>query len=60
MNRSRVQTQLAIDEGIVNAVYLDHLGYATFGIGHLILEKDPEYGLAVATPVSEERVTDAI
>jgi lysozyme len=59
MNRSRVQTQLAIDEGIVNAVYLDHLGYATFGIGHLILEKDPEYGLAVATPVSEERVTEA-
>ena len=59
MNREQVQKQLAIDEGIVNAVYLDHLGYATFGIGHLILEKDPEYGLDVDTPISEERVTEA-
>ena len=42
MNREQVQKQLAIDEGIVNEVYLDHLGYATFGIGHLITDKDPE------------------
>jgi len=59
MNREQVQAQLAIDEGVVNAVYEDHLGYATFGIGHLILEKDSEYGLDVGTPVSEERVTEA-
>ena len=59
MNRESVQKQLAVDEGVVNAVYLDHLGYATFGIGHLILERDPEYGLAVDTPISEERVTEA-
>ena len=25
-------------------VYNDHLGYATFGIGHLITEQDEEYG----------------
>lgn len=59
MNREQVQAQLAIDEGVVNAVYEDHLGYATFGIGHLILEKDPEYGVNVGTLVSEERVTEA-
>ena len=59
MNRENVQAQLAIDEGVVNAVYEDHLGYATFGIGHLILEKDPEYGVNIGTPVSEERVTEA-
>ena len=59
MNRERVQEQLAIDEGVVHAVYLDHLGYPTFGIGHLIREEDPEHGQEVDTPVSEERVTEA-
>ena len=59
MNRERVQEQLAIDEGVVYNVYKDHLGYPTFGIGHLILESDAEYGQSVNTPVSEERVTEA-
>ena len=59
MNREQVQKQLAIDEGIVHEVYLDHLGYATFGIGHLITDKDPEQGYTVGTPISEERVTEA-
>lgn len=59
MNREQVQKQLAVDEGIVNEIYLDHLGYATFGIGHLITDNDPEQGLPVGTPVSEERVTEA-
>ena len=59
MNREQVQKQLAVDEGIVHEVYLDHLGYATFGIGHLITDKDPEQGCDVGTPVSEERVTQA-
>ncbi len=59
MNGEQVQKQLAVDEGIVNEIYLDHLGYATFGIGHLITDKDPEQGCDVGTPVSEERVTEA-
>ena len=59
MNREQVQKQLAVDEGIVNEIYLDHLGYATFGIGHLITDKDPEQGCDVGTPISEERVTEA-
>ena len=59
MNREHVQKQLAVDEGIVHEVYLDHLGYATFGIGHLITDKDPEQEYTVGTPISEERVTEA-
>ena len=59
MNREQVQKQLAVDEGVVNEVYLDHLGYPTFGIGHLILKDDPEYGFAVGHSVEPERVTEA-
>ena len=58
MNRARVQAQLSIDEGVVYKVYLDSLGYPTFGIGHLILEKDQEDGINIGTPVSKARVTE--
>lgn len=51
-----LREQLIIDEGQVNKIYKDHLGYPTFGIGHLVTESDPEYGQAVGTPVSEDRV----
>jgi len=56
MNREAVFEQLKIDEGVVYEIYNDHLGYPTFGIGHLILESDEEYGKPVGTPVDEERV----
>ena len=55
MNVDQLRYQLTIDEGKVNAIYLDHLDYPTCGIGHLILESDGEYGAAVGTVVSEER-----
>jgi GH24 family phage-related lysozyme (muramidase) len=42
----------------VDALYNDHLGYATFGIGHLVLESDPEYGQEIGTPVSADRVIE--
>lgn len=58
MNRARVQTQLSIDEGVMYEVYLDSLGYPTFGIGHLILEEDQEDGINIGTPVSKARVTE--
>ena len=54
----QLREQLIIDEGQVNEIYNDHLGYATFGIGHLVLETDPEHGLAVGTSVSEDRVIE--
>jgi lysozyme len=50
---------LEADEGSGDhLVYVDHLGKATVGIGHLILDDDEEAGWPVGTPVSEERVTE--
>lgn len=58
LDREAVFEQLKIDEGIVYEIYKDHLGYPTFGVGHLVLESDPEYGQEVGTPVSEERTKE--
>ena len=56
MNRQSVYEQLKIDEGVVYEIYLDHLNYPTFGVGHLIKESDGEYGAPIGTKISEERV----
>lgn len=56
MNINELRETLKIDEGQINEIYNDHLGYATFGIGHLVIDSDKEKGLAVGTPVTEERV----
>ena len=50
--------EIKADEGVVNEIYLDHLGLPTVGVGHLIREHDPEYGLDVGTQVDDERVTE--
>ena len=57
--RKRVFETLKVDEGVVNEIYLDHLGYPTFGVGHLVLESDPEHGQEVGTPVPTGRVEEA-
>ena len=59
MDLERLREQLEIDEGVKYEVYNDHLGYATFGVGHLVLESDPEHGAELGTPVSESRVIEA-
>ena len=59
MNIYKLQKELERDEGVKYEVYLDHLGYPTFGIGHLITDDDPEYGAGVGTEVSDDRVKDA-
>lgn len=59
MNIERVQKQLELDEGVEHRIYLDHLGLATFGIGHLVLTSDPEFSLEIGTPVTPERVATA-
>ena len=59
MNIDILRKQLEIDEGIKYEIYLDHLGYPTFGVGHLVLESDPEYGDPIGAPVSESRVIEA-
>jgi|TARA_B100001094_G_scaffold84092_1_gene80387 lysozyme len=56
MNIDKLREQLKIDEGVKYEVYDDHLGYKTFGIGHLVVEGDEEHGKPVGTPVSEDRV----
>ena len=59
MDLIKLRKQLEIDEGVVNEIYLDDLGYPTFGIGHLVTESDPEHGLAVGTAISPERCSQA-
>ena len=59
MDRQAVFEQLQIDEGVMYEIYRDHLGYLTFGVGHLITKSDPEYGFPVGTTVPEERVAQA-
>jgi lysozyme len=57
MDLQRLQDDLARDEGVQYKVYRDHLGYLTFGIGHLITVNDPEYNKPIGTPVEKSRVT---
>ena len=59
MNINKLRKQLEIDEGVKYEVYLDHLNKKTFGIGHLVLDKDPESKMEVGDPVSERRVEEA-
>lgn len=59
MNIDKLREELKIDEGVKYEIYLDHLGLPTFGIGHLILDSDPEAGCEVGTDVSADRVNDA-
>jgi len=54
-----LRKQLEIDEGVVHEIYLDHLGYPTFGIGHLVRETDPEAGWDVGTAVDAPRCIEA-
>ncbi len=56
MKKNKLRKELAEDEGCKFEIYLDHLGLPTFGIGHLVVEGDPEHGQPVGTPVDEERV----
>jgi len=58
MDRDAVYKQLKEDEGVEYEIYNDHLGYPTFGVGHLIKESDPEHGKPIGTTVPEERVRE--
>ena len=59
MDIEKLREQLEVDEGCEYKIYNDHLGYATFGIGHLIKESDDEYGQSLGSAVSPERVIEA-
>ena len=59
MNIEQLRKELEVDEGVKYEIYKDHLGYPTFGIGHLVIDSDPEHGQEVGTSVSEDRVIEA-
>ena len=59
MNIEQLRKELEVDEGVKYEIYNDHLGYPTFGIGHLVLGSDPEHEQPVGTPVTEDRVIEA-
>ena len=59
MDIEKLREKLEIDEGVVHEIYLDHLGYPTFGIGHLVRQEDPEFGADVGTKVDEARCIEA-
>jgi lysozyme len=58
MNIEQLREELKIDEGVKYEIYLDHMDLPTFGIGHLVLDSDPEFGEPVGTPISEDRVNE--
>ena len=58
MDIDQLRETLKIDEGVKYEIYLDHLGFSSCGIGHLITEDDPEHGLEVGTKIGEERVNE--
>tara|TARA_B100001057_G_C22126231_1_gene672752 strand:- start:17 stop:478 length:462 start_codon:yes stop_codon:yes gene_type:complete len=58
MNIDKLREELKVDEGVKYEIYLDHLGLPTFGIGHLVLDSDPESGEPVGTVVTESRVNE--
>ena len=59
MNLEKLREELEIDEGCKYEIYLDHLGYPTFGIGHLITDDDPESGWEVGASIDTVRVHEA-
>ena len=60
MDKDELMKELIADEGFEYEIYLDHLDHPTFGVGHLITEKDEEYEQEVGTPVSEQRIRECL
>jgi lysozyme len=59
MDIEQLRLELEEDEGIKYEIYNDHLGYPTFGVGHLVRGDDPEFGMPVGTPIDKDRVAEA-
>ena len=60
MDRDKLVNELIMDEGYKTETYEDHLGYLTLGVGHLVLDTDPEIKQPLGTPVSEERILQCL
>ena len=59
MDIVKLRNELEADEGCEYKIYKDHLGFPTFGIGHLVTAHDKEHGWPVDTAVDESRVIEA-
>lgn len=60
MNKDKLIKELIFDEGYKTETYEDHLGFLTLGVGHLVLDTDPEFKKPVGTPVTEERIIECL
>jgi len=58
MDIEHLKKDIMFEEGVKYEVYNDHLGYKTFGVGHLCRATDPENDMEVGTPVPKERVDE--
>ena len=58
MNLNKLQEQIMFEEGVKYEIYNDHLGYKTFGVGHLVRATDPENEMEVGTKISKIRVAE--
>jgi GH24 family phage-related lysozyme (muramidase) len=58
MNLNKLQEQIMFEEGVKYEIYNDHLGYKTFGVGHLVKATDPENEMEVGTKISKMRVAE--
>jgi lysozyme len=58
MDIEHLKKDIMFEEGVKYEVYNDHLGYKTFGVGHLCRATDPENDMEVGAPVSKERVDE--
>jgi GH24 family phage-related lysozyme (muramidase) len=58
MDIEHLKKDIMFEEGVKYEVYNDHLGYKTFGVGHLCRATDPENDMEVGSPVSKERVDE--
>ena len=58
MNLKELQEKIMFEEGVKYEIYNDHLGYKTFGVGHLVRATEPENEMAVGTKVSKMRVAE--
>lgn len=51
-----IKEDLIKHEGYIREIYLCSEGYPTFGVGHMVVETDPEYTWPVGSPVTDERI----
>ena len=58
MDIELLREELTLDEGCKEEIYLCSEGHPTFGIGHLIVRGDPEFGKDLGTSVPFHRVRE--